>query len=186
MRSGILTMRKTIKFVLALVVALVLMLCFRVLAFTVYTIDGQGLSPLFCQGDRVLINRWSYGLRVGGEGSPFGYGRIGRNAVNRGDLVAFENPQNPNEVLICRCKALPGDTIHHEGQALVVPGLKSCASADHYWMEAISQENALDSHFLGFIPEQYIIGRAIMVIYSHDPSESLFCGWRNDRLFMPL
>ena len=68
----------------------------------------------------------------------------------------------------------------------MVPGLKSCASADHYWMEAISQENALDSHFLGFIPEQYIIGRAIMVIYSHDPSESLFRGWRNDRLFMPL
>lgn len=179
-------MRKTFKFLVVLIVALVLMLCFRVLVFTIYTIDGQGLSPLFCQGDRVLINRWSYGLRVGGEGSPFGYGRIGRRTVRRGDIVAFENPQNPDEVLICRCKALPGDTVQHEGQAFVVPGIINCASADYYWMEAISQENTLDSHFLGFISEQYIIGRAIMIIYSHIPSESFFRGWRSDRLLMPL
>ena len=175
-------MRRTAKFLLALAVALVLMLCFRALVFTVYTIEGQGLSPLLCQGDRVLVSRWSYGLRVGGEGGLFSYGRIGRRPINRNDLVAFENPKNPDEVLICRCKALPGDTVMHEGQALVVPGVKNCASTDHYWMEAISQENALDSRFLGFIPEEYIIGRAIMVIYSHQKG----VGWRGDRFLLPL
>ena len=179
-------MRKTAKFLLALAVALVLMICFRAVAFTVYTIDGEGLSPLLCKGDRVLVNRWSYGLRVGGDGGLFGYGRIGRQAIRHGDLVAFENPKNTNEVLICRCKAVPGDTVMHKGQQLIVPGVMTCAKTDHYWMEAIGQENMMDSRVLGFIPEPFIIGRVTTVIYSRNPEEPFWKGWRHDRMFQPL
>ena len=180
-------MLKTFRFLLALAVALLLMLVFRVLAFTICTIEGNGLSPVLLQGDRVLVNRWSYGLRVGGNGGLFGYGRLWRRPVSRGDVVAFENPQNPSEVLICRCKALPGDTVSTaDGQMMVVPSTKACDSADHYWMEALGTENATDSRTLGFIPEQFIIGRATMVVFSHAPATSILRGWRGDRLLLPL
>ena len=180
--------KKILKFMIALVVAFVLMVAFRALAFTIYTVEGQGLSPLFCEGDRVLVNRWSYGLRVGGEKSLFDYGRICRQQVEKGDIVVFEDPTDDKreKILICRCVGLPGDTIAHDGRMMVVPGLKDCADADYYWMEAISQANPIDSRQLGFISEKLIIGRATHIIYSHDPAQSLFKGWRSDRIFRKL
>jgi len=176
-------MRKTARFLMALMVALTLMLCFRSLAFTIYHVEGQGLSPLLTEGDRVLVNRWSYGLRVG---SPLGYGRIMARPVKRGDIVAFENPRNTAQVLFCRCKAVPGDTISHQGKTLIVPGRSTCAKYDFYWMDAIGTGNTLDSRTLGFISERFIIGRAIHVVYSRDPAKPLWQGWRPDRTLLPL
>ena len=180
-------MLKTAKFLLALLVALVLMLCFRALAFTICTVEGEGLSPVFHRGDRVLVNRWSYGLRVGGGEGLFSYGRIGRRPISRGDLVAFENPKDASQVLICRCKALPGDTIHQpDGNITIVPGLVNCANADHYWMEALSTENPTDSRILGPIPEQFIIGRATAIVFSHDTTQPLWRGWDGARFLLAL
>ena len=177
---------RRVKFLLALLVAFILMLCFRAVVFTVCTIEGEGLSPLFCRGDRVLVNRWSYGLRVGSDDGLFSYHRIGRSQVQRGDLVAFNNPRNDDEVLICRCLALPGDTIRPDGQSIIVPGLINCAASDTYWMEAISQENPLDSRTLGFIPEQLIIGRVTMILFSHDSQQPLWRGWHSERTLYSL
>ena len=176
-------MRKTARFLLALAVALVLMLCFRALVLTIYTVEGQGLSPLLAEGDRVLVNRWSYGLRVG---SPLGYSRIMPKPVRRGDVVAFENPRNTSQVLFCRCKAVPGDTIGHNGETLIVPGRNTCAKDDYYWMEAIGPGNTLDSRTLGFISERFVIGRAIRVVYSRDPAQPLWQGWRGTRFLLPI
>ena len=173
-------MKKTLRFLLAFLIAFAIMMVVRMIGVTLYTISGTGLEPVFQAGDRVMVNRWSYGLRVGGKDSVFGYGRIARQSVGKGDLVAFENPQNSDKILICRCKGLPGDTIVHEGNMIVVPSLKDCADADYYWLET------LDSHQLGFIAEEYLIGRAFMVVYSRDPLEPLWKGWRSNRILLPL
>ena len=179
-------MKKTFRFLLAFLTAFILMMAVRAIGVTLYAIDGTELEPTFCTGDRVLVNRWSYGLRVGGKDSFFDYGRIARQPVSKGDLVAFENPQNTSQVLICRCTAMPGDSVHHQGQTLIVPSLKDCADADYYWMESVNPANRADSHVLGFIAEEYIIGRAFMVVYSRDPSMPLWKGWRTHRLLLPL
>ena len=157
-----------------------LLFVFRAVAFTVYTIDGQGLDPVFAEGDRVLVNRWSYGLRIGSDNSIFGYGRLCSQPVRKGDIVAFNDPRknHRSQVLICRCKAVPGDTVQVNGQTMVVPGKKDCADADYYWMEAIGNGNPTDSRQLGFVSEKYIIGRVCSIIYSHDPKQSVFKGWR--------
>ena len=46
-------MRSTLKFLLALAVALVSMLAFRALVFTVFTVEGGGLEPTYLTGDRL-------------------------------------------------------------------------------------------------------------------------------------
>ena len=172
-------MKKTLRFLLAFLIAFAIMMVVRMIGVTLYTISDTGLEPVFQAGDRVMVNRWSYGLRVGGKDCFFGYGRIARQSVEKGDLVAFENPQNNDQILIYRCKGLPGDTIVHEGNTFVVPSLKDCADADYYWLET------LDSHQLGFIAEEYLIGRAFMVVYSRDPLEPLWKGWRANRILLP-
>jgi signal peptidase I len=178
--------KKSLRFLLTLLTAFILMLVVRVVGVTVYSIDGEGLTPLFVAGDRVMVNRWSYGLRVGGgDGGLFSYGRLWRQHVDRGDLVAFEQPQTGG-VVICRCKGLPGDTLDVDGEEVVVPSLKDCADADYYWMESINSENPVDSRLLGFVSEENIIGRVFMVAYSHDAAARPWTGWRPDRWFLPI
>ena len=135
-------MKKTLRFLLAFLIAFVLMMVVRLVGITIYTIDGAGLEPTVHAGDRIMVNRWSYGLRVGGKDSFFDYGRIVRSPVCKGDLVAFEHPEDDSQILICRCAALPGDSITYEGQTLIVPSLKDCADGDYYWMESINPEDA--------------------------------------------
>ena len=90
-----------------------------------------------------------------------------RCPVKRGDIVVFMAPNGiPSGVMIARCKAVPGDTIPTLDGLLIVPGLKTCAKTDYYWMEAINQQNPVDSRHLGFIPERNIIGRVSTVLYN--------------------
>lgn len=173
------------KFLVALVVAFVLMIAFRALAMTVYTIGDDTLSPRLLIGDRVLVNRWSYGLRVCG-GGLFTYGRIGRQKVSRGDLVAVDGEGSGVSVsrpAIFRCGAVPGDTIVLAGVMTVVPGLEQCADADYYMMEPVGQGG---EHCQGFVREEQIVGRVTHVVYHHDPSQPLWQGWESSRTFMPL
>lgn len=179
MKRGV---RQALSFVLALGLAALGVLAFRAVAFTIYTVDGEQLRPLLHRGDRVMVNRWSYGLRVGG-GSLFSVGRIGSRPIERGDIVAFEaSLHSAGGVLLCRCRGIPGDTI--EGR--VVPGRITCADQDYYWMEPLGPADHTGSRTLGLIREQQIIGRAILIVYNHDDARHLFTGYRPGRVMIPL
>ena len=182
-------MRSLLKFLMALAVALLLMLFVRATGFTIYTIDGPALQPTLLEGDRVMVNRWSYGLRTGGQGSLFSYGRLCQQHIAKGDIVAYDNPrEDVGGVLIGRCVAGPGESVGlDDGQTFVVPSKADCADADYYWMESLSPDSlCVDSRQLGPISEQLVIGRVFTVVYSLTPGHSLFDGWRRDRQFMPL
>lgn len=120
-------MNNTLKFVMALVVTILLMLTFRALVFTVYTVSGNALEPCFVDGDRVLVDRWSYGLR-GGGGGTFRYARWFGSRIERGDLAVFNNPADTarrisaKKALAYYCTGVPGDTVRIGGASVVVPG----------------------------------------------------------------
>ena len=54
-------MKHALRFVMALTVTILLMLAFRALVFTVYTVRGTALEPCLVDGDRVLVNRLAHG-----------------------------------------------------------------------------------------------------------------------------
>ncbi len=176
-------MKGVFRFLAALALAFLLMLAFRALTFTIFTVDGEGLKPEFEAGDRVMVNRWSYGLRTGDAAGLFAYGRILRRPIERGDIVAYEDPTDDtrSRVLLGRCHALPGDTVAYRGQSQQLPSVKNCADADYYWMSALGKNNATDSRQLGFISERLVIGRVVLVVYSHDPQSPFWQGWRGSR-----
>lgn len=159
-------MAKWLKNVAVLASAFALMLAVRALVFSVHSVNGDGLAPLYKNGDRVLVNRCSYGLRIEGNGL-LPYSRLLRCPVHRGDIVAFSMKNSHSQgIMIARCKAVPGDTINTSKGKIVVPGLKTCAKADYYWLEAINKENPVDSRHLGFIPESSILGEVMTVLYN--------------------
>ena len=120
-------MKSALKLVLALTATTVLMLAFRALAFTVYTVKGTALEPYFADGDHVLVGRWSYGLRTGGA-ATFGYARWAARPVRRGELVVFNSPADTlrpvhrRETMAYYCTAVPGDTVATAEGGFVVPG----------------------------------------------------------------
>ena len=159
-------MANWLKYVTAFASAFALMLAIRTLAFSIHGVVGNGLAPLYQNGDRLLINRCSYGLRIEGHGI-LPYSRLMRSPVERGDIVAFRVPCDSIAGLyIARCKAIPGDTINTQEGPLLVPGLKTCAKTDYYWLESINPNNPADSRHIGFIPESHIIGKVISVLYN--------------------
>ncbi|MDO4159381.1 MAG: signal peptidase I [Prevotellaceae bacterium] len=220
-------MRNALKFMLALLVTIILMLAFRALVFTTYTVKGSMLGGHFEDGDRVLVNRWSYGLRTGG-GRFFNYTRWLASQPKQGDLIAFNCPTDKNEyvssrpVYVCFCTGVPGDTINVNNIPLVVPGKNHiikvtenniyllayiynnyegkkahvkdgnllvdgsptrCASFDndYYWVSSGHKDNYNDSRFFGFVPENHIIGKVSMLLFSIDSSMPFYNCFRSDR-----
>ena len=159
-------MIKWLKNVIVLASAFALMLAFRALVFSIHSVNGSGLAPIYQEGDRLLVNRCSYGLRIKGHGL-LPYCRLLRSPVKRGDVVAFTVPSDSVAGgYIARCKAVPGDTINTHKGKIIVPGLKTCAKVDYYWLEALNKDNPADSRHLGFIPESSIVGEVITVLYN--------------------
>ncbi len=155
-----------LKYVIALVSAFALMLAIRTLALSIHGVIGDGLTPVYQNGDRLLINRCSYGLRIEGN-HLLPYSRLMRQPVERGDIVAFTAPDSlVDGLMIARCIAIPGDTIHTTKGTIMVPGLINCAKSDYYWLESLNHENPADSRHLGFIPESHIVGRVVTVLYN--------------------
>ena len=71
-------MRNAVKFLISLGAAFFVLLLVRALALTVYIIPDRTLEPTLLQGDRVIVNRWSYGLRTGGDSLfRYAYGHPG-------------------------------------------------------------------------------------------------------------
>lgn len=69
------------------------------------------------EGDRIIVNKWSYGLRVPLM-SLFSYHRWCERPVGQQDIVVFNNPVSSRqtvidrrEVYISRCIGTPGDTL---------------------------------------------------------------------------
>lgn len=121
-------MKRNLKWIIALAGAIVIVLLLRGFAFTSCLIPSAGMENSLFRGERILVNKWSYGLRLPLM-SIFSYHRWGEQRVEKEDIVVFNNPASTTEpiidkreVFISRCVGIPGDT-------LLVDSLFSIASS---------------------------------------------------------
>ena len=105
------------RWILAFAGAVVIVLLLRGFAFTSCLIPSTGMENSIFQGERILVNKWSYGLRIPFM-SIFSYHRWGEHRVQRQDIVVFNNPAgigqpaiDRREIYISRCIGVPGDTL---------------------------------------------------------------------------
>ena len=105
------------KWIFAFAGAIAVVLLLRGFAFTSCLIPSTGMENSLFQGERILVNKCSYGLRVPLM-SLFSYHRWCERSVRQQDVVVFNNPAaigqptiDRREIYISRCIGTPGDTL---------------------------------------------------------------------------
>jgi signal peptidase I len=102
----------------SVLVFLVSMLLFRSAFADWMVVPSGSMNPTIVEGDRILIDKRAYGLRV-----PFTMTRLTRGAdPRRGDIVIFPSPED-GTVLVKRVVGLPGDRIEMRDERLLVNSL---------------------------------------------------------------
>lgn len=156
-----------------------------------YVVPSGSMEPTLLPGDRVLVDKTAYGLRM-----PFTMLVLGTHrSPERGDVVVFDSPRDGTR-LIKRVVALPGDRIALRSGRLTVNGESLSdplePGVERFGDEAIrldlrrgggrdirpttvppghvlalgdSRGNSRDSRHFGFVPMGSLYARAIAIYY---------------------
>ncbi len=100
---------------------LLVVFSFRSFAFEPRYIPSGSLKPTLLVGDLVLVNKFTYGLRV-----PVLHTKIlSIHAPKRGDIVVFREPKTMKKDLIKRVIGVPGDKISYINKVLYINNQKA-------------------------------------------------------------
>ncbi len=168
-------------FLSAILMALVVQIFF-VQAFKIPT---GSMRPTFLEGDRILVNKVLYGIRI-----PFTAWRLPKiREPERGDLVVFRSVDNSRRAFIKRLVAVGGDEVEIRnfrlwinGKPLDEPpifqslnyynrgaygrrGRPMKVPKDHYFFLGDNSASSRDSRYWGFLPKSHLIGRAFVVYW---------------------
>lgn len=100
----------------------VILLVFFIRSFIAepFKIPSGSMMPTLLAGDFILVNKFSYGIRV-----PILNGTIIKiGAPKRGDVFVFHYPPKPSIDYIKRVVGLPGDVIEYKSKTLFINGKK--------------------------------------------------------------
>jgi len=93
-------------------------LVLRALLFEPFRIPSGSMMPSLLVGDFILVNKFSYGLRL-----PVWHTQItGGDKPKRGEVVVFRYPNDESQDYIKRVIGLPGDHISYYNRRLSVNG----------------------------------------------------------------
>lgn len=127
-------------------------------------VDGFSMEPSLHTGEFVLVNKLAYRL-----GSP-----------QRGDVIVFHFPGDPQQEYIKRVIGLPGDKVvvankkvSVNGHALDEPYIFQSPKysgawevpPEQYFVLGDNRNNSSDSHNWGGVPARNIIGKALFVYW---------------------
>lgn len=97
---------------------LLFVLIIRSFIFEPFRIPSGSMMPTLLQGDFIFVKKYSYGLRWPVIEKKF----IEVSDPQRGDVVVFRLPSNPQINYIKRVIGLPGDIIVYENHQLTING----------------------------------------------------------------
>lgn len=83
-----------------------------------FRIPSSSMMPTLLIGDFILVNKFSYGLRLPITNQKF----VGLGEPERGDVVVFRPPHHPDQDWIKRVVGVPGDTIAYHDHVVSVNG----------------------------------------------------------------
>ena len=144
-------MKKVGKTLTAIGAAVLAGVLLRTCVATSYLIPSSGMENSLYQGERILVNKWSYGLRLPLM-SWWGYQRWASRPVGREDIIVFNNPGNlqepvisRREVFIGRCIGTPGDTLLVDSLFNVISSEKRAPDQKFLFAYPRTEEARLDS-----------------------------------------
>ena len=138
-------------------------------------VEGTSMLPRLHDGERIFVNKFVYA----GNDFPTSRFSIGR-PIQRGDVVVFWYPRDPDKSFIKRVIGLPGEVVRIDtdgkvfinGQLLDEPYLSAefssapqrslvkTVKAHRYFVMGDNRDHSNDSRHWGQVPEKYIYGQA--------------------------
>ncbi len=96
-----------------------------------FKIPSGSMESTLVPGDLILVNKFTYGLRL-----PLLYNKVtpGR-APARGDVIVFRLPKDPSIDYIKRIVGLPGDVVSYENKELAINGQPVVRTPDGEWFD---------------------------------------------------
>jgi len=179
----------------SILVAVVLALFVRTFVFQAFKIPTGSMKPNLLVGDHLIVNKFIFAP------TRFAFERalLPMRPIERGDIVVFKFPEEPERDFIKRVIGLPGDTLELRNQTVSIngralteryahylfpPAAEGQMNGDlrrkygpvtvpdgHYFMMGDNRDDSQDSRFWGFLPQSYVKGRALFIYWSFDTPE---------------
>ena len=179
----------------SILVAVVLALFVRTFVFQAFKIPTGSMKPNLLVGDHLIVNKFIFAP------TRFAFERalLPMRPIERGDIVVFKFPEEPERDFIKRVIGLPGDTLELKNQTVSIngqaltepyahylfpPAAEGQMNGDlrrkygpvtvpdgHYFMMGDNRDDSQDSRFWGFLPQSYVKGRALFIYWSFDTPE---------------
>ena len=132
-------------------------------------VDGSSMVPQLHNGERLIVNKLVY----------YNFRTVSWGHLERGDIVVFWYPEDPDKSYVKRIIGLPGETVEIRDNTVLIDGkalsepylekgdrskmsdLREKIIKDHYYfVMGDNRENSSDSRSWGLVPEKYIYGKA--------------------------
>ena len=184
----------------SIVIAVILALFIRTWVVQAFKIPTGSMEENLLIGDHLLVNKFVFGPTAGTAGEQLL--PVGR--VERGDILVFKFPDDPERDFIKRVIGLPGERIELRGRQVFIDGqpldepylppeattLPAGATpvdgrdnygpleipAGHYFMMGDNRDNSQDSRYWGPLPHGHLKGRAMIIYWSYDAGPPVIDG----------
>ncbi|KJS11210.1 MAG: signal peptidase I [Peptococcaceae bacterium BRH_c8a] len=147
-------------------IAVLLAVLIRMFLFQPFIIPSESMYPTLQISDRIMVNKLSYHL-----GDP-----------SRGDVIVFKYPMDPSRDFVKRLIAVGGETIEVRDSVLFIndePVSEAYLPSDldfndfgpvevppgTYFMMGDNRNSSEDSRSWGMLPEENIIGKAVVIYW---------------------
>ena len=192
-------------------VAVILALFVRTFVVQAFKIPTGSMEPNLLIGDHLLVNKFNFAPTLAGVENMV----LPIDPIRRGDIIVFKYPEEPERDFIKRVIGLPGETLELRNKKVFIddmpldepyvhylfpPGEENPADFDvrmtygpvtvpagHYFMMGDNRDNSQDSRYWGFLPSEYVKGKALFVYFSFGDEQgglsTLFTSVRWNRIF---
>jgi signal peptidase I len=181
---------KVREYVESILWAIFLALIIRSFIIQSFIIPSGSMEDTLLIGDRLLVNRFIYGIKV-----PFtDLWLPSLRDPKQGDVIVFKYPGDRSKDFIKRLIGVPGDEVLVRDKLVYVNGTlyqnphevhkdpqilpQSVTQRDNfgpvrvpanaYFMMGDNRDNSLDSRFWGFVPKADLVGLAVIKFWSWD------------------
>ena len=176
----------------SIVIAVILALFIRTFVVQAFKIPTGSMENNLLVGDHLLVNKLVYAPTV----SRFERTVLPITEIERGDVVVFKYPEEPERDFIKRVIGLPGETLEIRNKQVYIDGMPIdepyvqflqapspdgstsydvrerygpvTIPADQYFVMGDNRDNSQDSRYWGYLPRAYVKGRALMVYWSYE------------------